>query len=146
MTKADRYLVEDIHNILENGFQDVDPRPKYEDGTPAYTISVNHVMRKYDLSKGEFPICTLRPQAWKTGVREIFTIYQKPTNDLAEMREMGVTWWDPWDIGDGTIGQRYGATVKRYDLIHKIISIVRCTSQCFDLRPGKKAPQHQTAC
>ncbi len=55
MTKADRYLVEDIHNILENGFRDVDPRPKYEDGTPAYTISVNHVMRKYDLSKGEFP-------------------------------------------------------------------------------------------
>ena len=121
MTKADKYLVEDIHNILENGFQDVDPRPKYEDGTPAHTISVNHVMHKYDLSKGEFPICTLRPQAWKTGVREIFTIYQKPTNDLAEMRERGVTWWDPWDIGDGTIGQRYGATVKRYDLIHKII-------------------------
>ena len=121
MTKADKYLVEDIKNILENGFQDVDPRPKYEDGTPAHTISVNHVMRKYDLSKGEFPICTLRPQAWKTGVREIFTIYQKPTNDLAEMREMGVTWWDPWDIGDGTIGQRYGATVKRYDLIHKLI-------------------------
>ncbi len=121
MTKADRYLVEDIHNILENGFRDVDPRPKYEDGTPAYTISVNHVMRKYDLSKGEFPICTLRPQAWKTGVREIFTIYQKPTNRLDEMKEMGVTWWDPWDIGDGTIGQRYGATVKRYDLIHKII-------------------------
>jgi thymidylate synthase len=21
-------------------------------------------------------------------------------------------WWDEWDIGDGTIGQRYGATVK----------------------------------
>ncbi|MBQ8925570.1 MAG: thymidylate synthase [Clostridia bacterium] len=121
MTKADKYLVEDIHNILENGFQDVDPRPKYEDGTPAHTISVNHVVRKYDLSKGEFPICTLRPQAWKTGVREIFTIYQKPTNRLDEMKEMGVTWWDPWDIGDGTIGQRYGATVKRYDLVHKII-------------------------
>ena len=49
MTKADKYLVEDIKNILENGFQDVDPRPKYEDGTPAHTISVNHVMRKYDL-------------------------------------------------------------------------------------------------
>ena len=121
MTKADKYLVEDIHNILYNGFQDVDPRPKYEDGTPAHIISVNHVVRKYDLSKGEFPICTLRPQAWKTGVREIFTIYQKPTNRLDEMKEMGVTWWDPWDIGDGTIGQRYGATVKRYDLVHKII-------------------------
>ena len=120
MTKADNYLVNDIHNILDNGYKDVNPRPKYKDGTPAYTISVNHVLRKYDLNKGEFPICTLRRQAWKTGIREIFTIYQHPTNVLSEMRDLGVTWWDPWDIGDGTIGQRYGATVKRYDLIHKL--------------------------
>ena len=121
MTKADQYLVSDIKNILENGYKDIDPRPKYEDGTPAHTISVNHVMRKYDLSRGEFPICTLRKQAWKTGIREIFTIYQNPTNVLSEMEEMGVTWWTPWDIGDGTIGQRYGATVKRYDLVNKLI-------------------------
>ncbi len=125
MTKADEYLVSDINNILENGYLDVDPRPKYEDGTPAHTISVNHVMRKYDISKGEFPICTLRQQAWKTGIREIFTIYQHPTNVLAEMKEYGVTWWDPWDIGDGTIGQRYGATVKRYDLMKRLLDDIR---------------------
>lgn len=125
MTKADRLLTDDIRNILDNGYPDENPRPRYEDGTPAHTISVNHVMRKYDLSKGEFPICTLRYQAWKTGIREIFTIYQRPTNVLSEMRELGVTWWDPWDIGDGTIGQRYGATVKRYDLINKLIDDIK---------------------
>ena len=125
MAKADKYLVNDIHNILDNGYKDENPRPKYEDDTPAHTISVNHVMRKYDLSKGEFPVCTLRRQAWKTGIREIFTIYQRPTNVLSEMREMGVTWWDPWDIGDGTIGQRYGATVKRYDLINNLIADIK---------------------
>lgn len=125
MTKADRYLVNDIKNILDNGYMDENPRPRYEDGTPAHTISVNHVMRKYDLSKGEFPVCTLRYQAWKTGIREIFTIYQHPTNVLSEMKEYGVTWWDPWDIGDGTIGQRYGATVKRYDLIHNLIEDIK---------------------
>jgi thymidylate synthase len=42
--------------------------------------------------------------AWKTGIREILTIYQKPTNNIAKMHEMGVKWWDDWDIGDGTIG------------------------------------------
>ena len=125
MTKADRYLVDDIHNILENGYKDENPRPKYEDGTPAHTISVNHVTRKYDLSKGEFPISTLRKQAWKTGIREIFTIYIKPTNVLSEMSDMKVTWWDPWDIGDGTIGQRYGATVKRYDLLNNLIADIK---------------------
>ena len=116
ITKADKYMVEMIHHIKDHGCKDVNPRPHYADGTPAHTLFVNHTFRQYDLSKGEFPICTLRPMAWKTGIREIFTIYQKPTNNIAKMHEMGVNWWDEWDIGDGTIGQRYGATIDRYDL------------------------------
>jgi thymidylate synthase len=114
-----------IDDILNNGYKDINPRPHYEDGTPAHTLSINHVFRSYDLSKGNFPICTLRPQAWKTCIEEIFTIYQKPTNSIAEMCERGVTWWGEWDIGDGTIGQRYGATVKRYDLVNKLINDIK---------------------
>lgn len=121
MTKADKYMYDMIVEIIRYGYKDINPRPKYADGTPAHTISINHTFRKYDLNSGEFPICTLRPQAWKTGIKEIFTIYQKPTNDIATMHDMGVTWWDEWDIGDGTIGQRYGATVSRYDLINNLI-------------------------
>ena len=125
MTRADFYMEDMIEKIQRCGYKDINPRPKYADGTPAHTISVNHTFRTYDLSEGDFPICTLRPQAWKTGIKEIFTIYQKPTNNLEEMREMGVGWWDEWDIGDGTIGQRYGATVKRYDLINKLIEDIK---------------------
>lgn len=125
MTKADRYMKETILKIKQNGYKDINPRPKYADGTPAYTYSVNHTFRTYDLSKNEFPICTLRPIAWKTGIKEIFTIYQKPTNEIQKMEEMGVTWWKDWDIGDGTIGQRYGATVSRYDLIHNLINDIK---------------------
>lgn len=125
MTKADFYMSEGIEKILSDGYKDVNPRPKYSDGTPAHTISINQVVRIYDLSKGEFPICTLRPMAWKTAIKEIFTIYQKPTNVISEMEKMGVNWWNPWDIGDGTIGQRYGATVKRYDLINNLIKDIQ---------------------
>lgn len=125
MNKADNYMNEAIDKILEYGYLDENPRPKYKDGTPAHTLSINHVTRTYDLSKGEFPICTLRPMAWKTAIKEILTIYQKPTNVISEMEEMGVTWWGDWDIGDGTIGQRYGATVKRYDLINKLIKDIQ---------------------
>lgn len=125
MTKADRYMHHDIIQILKYGYKDENPRPHYADGTPAHTLSVNHVLRTYDLSAGEFPICTLRPIAWKTGIKEIFTIYQKPTNNLQQMHEMGVNWWDDWDIGDGTIGQRYGATVSRYDLINNLIKDIQ---------------------
>lgn len=125
MNKADKYMYEMILRIAGEGFIDINPRPKYADGTPAHTVSVNHTFRSYDLSAGEFPICTLRPQAWKTGIKEIFTIYQKPTNNIAEMHDMGVTWWDEWDIGNGTIGQRYGATVSRYDLINNLIKDIQ---------------------
>lgn len=125
MNKADKYMYDMILRIAGEGFIDINPRPKYADGTPAHTVSVNHTFRSYDLSAGEFPICTLRPQAWKTGIKEIFTIYQKPTNNIAEMHDMGVTWWDEWDIGDGTIGQRYGATVSRYDLINNLIKDIQ---------------------
>lgn len=125
MTKADTYMYEDIQYILFNGYKDENPRPHYADGTPAHTLSVNHNFRTYDLSKGEFPICTLRPIAWKTGIKEIFTIFQEPTNVIAEMETRGVTWWGDWDIGDGTIGQRYGATVKRYDLLNNLIRDIR---------------------
>jgi thymidylate synthase len=125
MNSADFYMKELIHRILDDGYKDVNPRPKYADGTPAHTFSVNHEFRSYDLSAGDFPICTLRPMAWKTGIREIFTIYQKPTNEIVKMEEMGVNWWGDWDIGDGTIGQRYGATVSRYDLINNLINDIK---------------------
>ena len=125
MTTADHYMTCDIRDIFLDGYKDVNPRPKYKDGTPAHTISVNHKIRTYDLSKGDFPICTLRPIAWKTGIKEILTIYQKPTNKISEMESMGVNWWGDWDIGDGTIGQRYGATVRRYDLINNLINDIR---------------------
>lgn len=124
-SEADHRLCGDIRKVLTDGYRDVNPRPKYKDGAPAHTVSVNHNMRTYDLSKGRFPITTLRPIAWKTGIKEILTIYQKPTNKISEMEAMGVNWWGDWDIGDGTIGQRYGATVSRYDLINNLINDIR---------------------
>lgn len=124
MTRADLLLVNDIRNILANGTKDENPRPKYEDGTLAYTYFVNHVVRTYNLQT-EFPICTLRPIAWKSAIREIFTIYQKPTNVISEMEDMGVRWWNDWNIGDGTIGHRYGYTVKKYDLINNLINDIK---------------------
>ncbi len=124
-TRTDWLMYNMIRDIMDHGYKDVDPRPKYEDGTPAHTISINHIFRTYDLSKGEFPICTLRPIAWKTGIKELLTIYQKPTNKISEMEAMGVNWWGDWDIGDGTIGQRYGATVARYNLMENLLEDIQ---------------------
>jgi len=121
MIKADIYYKENLKRIIEQGSFDENPRPKWKDGTPAHSKYITQVFEEYDISKGEFPITTLRNTAIKTGIKEIFWIYQKQTSSLKVAREMGINWWDEWNIGDDTIGQRYGATIKRYDLVNKLI-------------------------
>lgn len=119
--KADQYYIQNLDKILTQGNWDENPRPKWKDGTPAYNKFITQVFEEYDLSKNEFPITTLRKTAIKTGIKEIFWIYQKQSNSLNVAHKLNVKWWDDWNIGDGTIGQRYGATVKRYDLIENLL-------------------------
>lgn len=120
-TKGDQYTKEILTRILEEGCLDKDPRPKYSDGTPAHTLSVNHGMCTYDLSKGEFPLITLRPIAVSKSIGELLWIYQDESNNLDRLAEYGVTWWDDWDIGDRTIGACYGETVRRHNLMKDLL-------------------------
>ena len=118
MTKGDVYHKTMLEEILRNGTLDENPRPKYaSDGAPAHTYSINHKMQQYDIGAGECPIETLRPIAWKSAVKEILWIYQKQSNKISDLHEMGIKYWDKWDIGDGTIGCRYGETVRKHNLI-----------------------------
>ena len=121
MNKSDKYYLQNIEKIMGEGSWDDNPRPKYSDGVPAYSKFITGVFEEYDISKGEFPIPTLRNTAIKTGIKEILWIYQKQSSSLDVAREMGINWWDEWDIGDGTIGQRYGRTINRYQLMNKLL-------------------------
>ena len=125
MIKADKYYIQNLVEIMSEGTFDENPRPKYADGQPGHSRFITQVFEKYDLSKGEFPITTLRNTAIKTGIREILWIYQKQTNSLSVARDMGINWWDEWNIGDDTIGQRYGATIKRYNLMDKLLKSLK---------------------
>lgn len=122
INKADEYFVNDALRIMNEGYKDENPRPKYSDGTPAYTYSVNQVIRRYDLNNGEYPIMTLRPQAWKSAIKEILWIFQDQSNSLELLRtKYNIHYWDNWDIGDGTIGKRYGETVREHIYISDFI-------------------------
>ena len=121
MIKSDKYYIENLNKILNEGCWDENPRPHYEDGTPAHSKFIIGSYEEYDISKGEFPITTLRNTAIKTGIREVLWIYQKQSNLLSDAHQMGIYWWDDWNVGDGTIGQRYGATIKRYDLMNNLL-------------------------
>ncbi len=119
--RADESFKFICRNILEHGSFDENPRPKYSDGTLAHTYSVNHVVQVFDLNKGDFPLISLRNIAVKSAIGEILWIYKDQSNDLKKLAEYGVTWWDKWDIGDGTIGQCYGKTVKDHKIINDLI-------------------------
>ena len=124
MNKADKYTYELLTRIMNEGFKDVNPRPKYLDGTPAHTLSVNHNIRIYDIGAGEFPICTLRPIAIKMAIKEMFWIYQDASNDLNVLRDKyNIHYWDEWPSKDvpGTIGHRYGYVVRKYKLMENLL-------------------------
>lgn len=122
MIKADAYYREWLIKVTEDGQVDTNPRPKYKDGTPAYTKYITQVFEEYDISKDEFPVPTIRNTAIKTGIKEILWIYQLQSNCLKTANELGITWWDEFDIGDGSIGNRYGYTVKKHSLINNLLS------------------------
>ncbi len=122
MTKGDIYTKEILTRILEEGCLDQDPRPHYSDGTAAHTLSVNHGMCTYDLTKNESPLITLRPIAIKSSIGELLWIYQDQSNDLNLLRDKyHVTWWDEWDIGNRTIGSVYGETIRRHHLVENLL-------------------------
>lgn len=121
MNKADKYYIQNLQKIISEGSWDENPRPKYSDGTPSHSKFITQVFEEYDILKGEFPITTLRNTAIKTGIKEILWIYQKQTSSLEVARELGINWWEEWNIGDNSIGQRYGATIKKYDLMNKLL-------------------------
>lgn len=129
MNKADKNFKKNIVDILNQPVT-VDPncRAKYIDNVPAYTRFVTHVHEEYDLEYSlanngrDFPVTTLRNTAIKLGIEEIFWIYQDQSDNIEDARDRGITWWDEFNIGDGTIGNRYGYVVGKYNLLDNLIN------------------------
>lgn len=106
MSYADKVFVENIKDILENGYSDeeLNVRPKWEDGTPAHTVKKFCMVNRYDLSK-EFPIITVRKTFFKSCIKELLWIWQKKSNKISELDSHI---WDSWADENGTIGKAYG--------------------------------------
>ena len=123
MTKADTIFKENIRKIMEEGAWSEQARPKYKDGRTANSKYITGAFMEFDLSKGEFPITTLRPIAIKSAIKEMLWIYQDQSNSLDLLEDKyNVHYWNDWEVGDSrTIGQRYGAVVKKHDLTNKIL-------------------------
>ena len=103
MSLADNLFIDMCKDILENGVstEGEKVRPKWEDGSFAYTIKKFGVV---DLSK-EFPAITLRRTAIKSCIDEMLWIWQKKSNNVNDLNSKI---WDSWADETGSIGKAYG--------------------------------------
>lgn len=106
MSLADDLFIKMCKDIIENGYstEGEKVRPKWEDGTYAYTIKQFGVVNRYDLSK-EFPALTLRKTYVKSAVDEMLWIWQKKSNNIKDLKSHV---WDEWADENGSIGKAYG--------------------------------------
>ena len=106
MSIADNIFINMCNDIIKNGVSTEGEkiRPKWEDGTFAYTIKKFGVVNRYDLSK-EFPAITLRKTAIKKSVDEMLWIWQRKSNNINDLNSHI---WDSWADENGSIGKAYG--------------------------------------
>ena len=106
MSRADDIFISMCRSIIENGYstEGEKVRPKWPDGTYAYTIKKFGVVNRYDLSK-EFPAITLRKTYIRSAIDEILWIWQKKSNNV---HDLSSHIWDEWADEDGSIGKAYG--------------------------------------
>lgn len=106
MSKADEVLIKNLKDILDNGFSDenLDVRPRWEDGTPAHTVKKFCQVSRYNLQE-EFPIITIRKTNLKAAIDELLWIWQKKSNNVNDLNSHI---WDSWADETGSIGKAYG--------------------------------------
>ncbi|MBO6166059.1 MAG: thymidylate synthase [Eubacterium sp.] len=106
MSKADEIYIDMCKKVLNEGIstEGEKVRPKWEDGSYAYTLKVFGVVNRYDLSK-EFPAITLRQTYIKSAIDEILWIWQKKSNNIHDLKSHI---WDQWADENGSIGKAYG--------------------------------------
>lgn len=106
MSKADEKFITMCEDIIKNGYstEGEKVRPKWEDGTYAYTLKRFGVVNRYDLSE-EFPAITLRKTYIKSAIDELLWIWQKKSNNVNDLKSHI---WDAWADENGSIGKAYG--------------------------------------
>ena len=106
MSRADEIFVQNMTDIMENGYwdTDLDVRPRWEDGVKAHTVKKFGIVNRYNLQE-EFPILTVRRTAFKSCVDELLWIWQKKSNNIHDLNSHI---WDSWADENGSIGKAYG--------------------------------------
>jgi thymidylate synthase len=106
VSKFDLIYSDLVRRVIKEGVSDSDQdvRPRWADGTPAYTKSL--ISEKIVLNadgEHEVPLLSTKQTAWKTAIKEMLRFYVERTSNVE-----GLKIWDEWKRPDGTIGKSYG--------------------------------------
>lgn len=115
ISNYEKQYIEALRNIYEHGFSD-----GTNERTGKATKRLPGVVIQVDLSK-EFPILKSKFVAGKTALREILWIYQAQSNNIHDLK---AHIWDEWADQNGSIGEAYGAQIRKpvciyTDPVHK---------------------------
>lgn len=115
ISNYEKQYIEALRNIYKHGFSD-----GTNERTGKATKRLPGVVIQVDLSK-EFPILKSKFVAGKTALCEILWIYQAQSNNIHDLK---AHIWDEWADQNGSIGEAYGAQIRKpvciyTDPVHK---------------------------
>lgn len=110
--QADKQYNEIVKDIIDNGYKshDGEVRTVWENGEPAHTKSLIGKEMRFDNT--ELPILTTKRIAWKSAIKEILWIWQQKSNNVQDLRDVGIKYWNEWEDENQTIGRGYGYQLK----------------------------------
>lgn len=110
-----------IRKVLDNGVLDnpENVRTVYADGEKAPTKAIINQQIKFD-NGTQSPILKTKRVPLKDPIKELFWIWQKMSNKVFDLQQMGCHVWDEWELSDGTVGRSYGWQLRNKR--HRIIA------------------------
>lgn len=143
---ADEQYNSIIRNIINNGVMDnpENVRTVYADGEKAPTKAVINQQLKFDNGK-QIPLLTSKRVPLKDPIKELFWIWQKMSNKVFDLQQMGCKVWDEWELADGTIGLAYGYQLlnKRQPIIIDELFLRMFANGEFFIKPDKKITEKE---
>lgn len=112
-----------LQDVMDNGYIARPIRPWRIEGEEVAFKHITHITTSFDISRNEYPITQLRPMDIEGIIKETLWIFQDQSSKLKLLRDKyGITDWDKYNIGDGTIGARLGETIYAYDQMNRLLA------------------------
>lgn len=104
-------------NLIKNG-------DYKQNRTGIATVGVQHQYFHITDIENNFPILRAKKVYPKMALKELIWML-KGRNDVQWLRDNGVSYWDEWELEDGTIGRSYGYQYRNFNGVDQVKELLR---------------------